>query len=443
MEDFVREIGHGSSLFLLFGDTGVGKSRLLHELIATRLREHNCHTIDFAQSNMDDMAEAFENLASKAGQGDVIAVDHFESASNRAQDQIFKSWQTEGRDKDLNIIIVATSTSFNAFRQLAQQYQVEAKSFQLMPCSTAEVESYLQFRLFPDEASTGLVIPSALKKQIRQGNGVFARLNAIIEREGDSIHPGNAREHSSTNRPAIALGFLAIAIIISGLIFFHQPGLILSPDIVTDMDPGKVDKIILVPVEKQPGDLVEIPAEPEMPTIIEVEESVDLDSETDTPKTNQAELEIVETGQQENLAVTENLEVAVTEPEPDQEQEPEPVQTDWFQQLLDHNLGWIKQGDKQRGTIQIMTIGFDSFNQSAYQAYLDRLSASNIDTDQVRIFRTSAANQVVYSIIYGEYESRREAGQQIQSLPEAIGAASPIPRTTGSIVREIERLENP
>ena len=424
MEDFVREVGHGSSLFLLYGDGGVGKSSLLNQLVATRLREYSCHSIDFAQIDKGDMAEGFERLARAAKQGDVITVDHFESASNRAQDQIFKSWLTEGRDKNLNIIIVATSTSFNAFRQLAQQYQVEAKSFQLMPCSTTEVESYLQFRLFPDEAFDGLSMPSALKKQIRQCNGVLARLNEIIEREGDSIRPGNAQECSSINRSTLALGLLAIVIIISGLIYYHQPGSIST---------SSADNPIPDPV----GEVADVVAhEPEVVKYIEVEDVIEADTTSDIPEPDQIEIELTDVIKEESIVetVTEEPEVPVTEPEP------EPAQTDWFQQLLDNNLDWVKQGDQQRGTIQIMSIGFDRFDQSAYQGYLDRLSANNIDIDQVRIYKTRAGSQVVYSIIYGEYEDRREAGRQIQSLPDVIGADSPIPRTTGSIAREIERL---
>ena len=39
MEDFVRELNQGSALFLLYGESGVGKTRLLQELGQSRLAD--------------------------------------------------------------------------------------------------------------------------------------------------------------------------------------------------------------------------------------------------------------------------------------------------------------------------------------------------------------------------------------------------------------------
>jgi len=40
-------------------------------------------------------------------------------------------------------------------------------------------------------------------------------------------------------------------------------------------------------------------------------------------------------------------------------------------------------------------------------------------------------------VIYGVYESRREAYQNIQHLPEVLKSRGPIPRTIGGIWNEI------
>ena len=453
----MREIEHGSSLFLLYGDTGVGKSRLLDQLVTRRLAEHNCHSLDFEQSDNTDMDEAFGKLAREASQGDVIVVDHFESASNRAQDQIFKSWLTDGRDKNLNVIIVAISTSFNAFRQLAQQYQVEARSFQLMPCSTAEVESYLQFRLFPDDAFGELNMPSAVKKQVRQSNGVLARINEIIERDGDSISLGSARERNLLSRSAPVIGFLTLILAIAGFYYYQQIIPVSSPSIVSDVEEAKSDETDPQSEDDQTVEEAEMVDEPESMKNVEVDNNVEntdvveapiseiTQTEITEPEIAEAELvkpEIAEPQISEPVEVvaTETVEPASTIPDADVADN---SGIDWFQKLLITSLDWIKQGDQQRGTIQVMSIGFDRFDQSAYRTYLDELTGAGIDTSQVRIFKTRAGTQEVYSIIFGEFEDRREANRQIQSLPEVIGADSPIPRSTGSINREIEQFAEP
>ena len=45
-EDFLRELNQGSSLFLLYGEYGVGKSRLLQELSQTRLADRAIYWLD-------------------------------------------------------------------------------------------------------------------------------------------------------------------------------------------------------------------------------------------------------------------------------------------------------------------------------------------------------------------------------------------------------------
>ena len=122
MEDFVREIKRGSSLFLLYGETGVGKTSLLRRLTEHRLTEQKIHWIDFeltaetgtSETTPDDQTSLVERTAEAADEGDVIIIDHFESASNRAQHQIFRSWSTDGKDKSLNLIVSATASSFKS-----------------------------------------------------------------------------------------------------------------------------------------------------------------------------------------------------------------------------------------------------------------------------------------------------------------------------------------
>jgi len=447
LEDFVREISLASSLFLLYGDTGVGKTRLLNQLATKRLADYNCHNIDFAQNNQSDMANVFEQVARDAKPGDVIMVDHFEAASNRAQDQIFKSWLTDGRDKKLNIIIAAISTSFNAFRQLAQQYQVEARSFQLMPCSTAEVESYLHFRLYPDEALGELNIPSALRTQIRSSNGVIASLNKIIERDGDSISLGITQERRSRSPVFLVIGLLTIILAVAGYFYFQQIKPEPSPGKASDAELAKVDEAESPSEEKQLTNGVEIAVE--LTSTQNLEEGGSVEN-TDAVKMsevegNQTQESHTETGEQittnpiDTTEENSNTESVATTLDAEVMEQP---RGDWFQNKLRNTLDWIRQGDQQRATIQLMSIGFDSFNESAFQAYLNKLTTAGIDINQVRVFKTRAAGQEIYSIIYGEFDNRQEANQQIQSLPEALGADSPIPRSAGSIAREIERAEN-
>ncbi|MDH5355493.1 MAG: hypothetical protein OEY09_13690, partial [Gammaproteobacteria bacterium] len=114
---------------------------------------------------------------------------------------------------------------------------------------------------------------------------------------------------------------------------------------------------------------------------------------------------------------------------------------DPFEALLEASLEWIEQSDKTRGTIQVMTIGFDKFVPATFLEYLAQLESYEVDVKQIRVFPSMAGGKVVYSIFYGEYESHREAGLGIKNLPEALRANSPISRTIGSIAKQIARFQ--
>ena len=200
MEDFVREIEDTSSLFLLYGDESVGKSWLLRELTSRRFKPGKFHWLDFKNNNAGSVVKAkaarsslarsapdASKLMEKAGEGELIVVDHFELASNKAQHALFQSWATDGKDKKLNLIIAANSESFNEVRQLAQKNHVEIKSFQLLPSSREEVEAFISFLLFPDNPLRPLSFTSEVSRQIKNCNGVIGNVARVAAQQQDLI----------------------------------------------------------------------------------------------------------------------------------------------------------------------------------------------------------------------------------------------------------------
>jgi len=100
-------------------------------------------------------------------------------------------------------------------------------------------------------------------------------------------------------------------------------------------------------------------------------------------------------------------------------------------------MHWIEGQDNKMGTIQVMMIGSRNFDGEAYYSYLDTLESKKIDVSKIRIYQVSSNGSVEYGVIYGVFESRREAYQNIQQLPEALKSRGPIPRTIGGIWNEI------
>ncbi len=192
MEDFVRELKADASLFLLYGESGVGKTRLLEELKRTRLTDAKIHWIDLkaggsGDGSLVDSNAMIEDTFAGAQPGDIIIADHFEMALQKTRHQLFLSWSTDGVDKRINLIVGSNDKFFDELRQLAKQYQVRVQSFQLMALSPEEAAAFLGFYLFPDRPIGNLSIPAILQEQLSMAQGAIGKIVEIAERAGDQI----------------------------------------------------------------------------------------------------------------------------------------------------------------------------------------------------------------------------------------------------------------
>jgi septal ring-binding cell division protein DamX len=58
------------------------------------------------------------------------------------------------------------------------------------------------------------------------------------------------------------------------------------------------------------------------------------------------------------------------------------------------------------------------------------------------VFKTYTGNREVYSVMYGEFTTRRAAINAIDGLPKGLRDTSPLGRSVGGIWQEIRRLES-
>jgi septal ring-binding cell division protein DamX len=456
MADFTRDIEKGSSIFLLYGIDLVGKSRLLKELANREIENHKFCWINF-KSDDDEAAGSEESsgsdsnnfvnevreLMEAADERDVILADHFELASNKAKHQLFQSWATDGVDKNINLVMATTTGSFNEVRQLAQQYKIKIKSFQLMPCSMSEVEAFLGFYLFPASPLNSLSIPSNIKKQLRSCNGVLGKVIELADQRGKQISIKPDSDSESNNYTVIAAGSLIIMVIVISIIYqYWQPA-----DMPGGSLPVPSDRTITIISDSE--DIVSI-NQPEPDSTDSSDETIPstggldlVDQERITPDIAELEIQSVNNnaaavGQQiepEPSGVA--VEIASNLKSETSKNKNIEQPSSRYQPVLDNSREWIQGQDKNRGTIQIMMIGLESFNEGAYHRFLGKLQSSNIDVSEIRIYQALMNESVVFGVIFGDYESRREASKSIKHLPDALREREPIPRSLGGIWDEI------
>ena len=517
MEDFVRELKGGSSLFLLYGDAGVGKTRLLQELRQNRLTESRIHALDLksaveGDTSKQDRSAEIEALFASAQTGDVIIADHLEMALQKTRHQLFLSWSTDGVDKSLNLIIASNAEGFNELRQLAQQYQVRVQSFQLMPFSSAEVEAFLAFYLYPDQPGGRLGIPAPIRKQLSSAQGNVNEIIAIAERDGAQIGLVQAIPQESIRQGSrIVFGVLALFVVAVGVgwYFFGQGGF--NPPFVNERENQASDVIVRAEDKRETAPTSEapeaaetrepaearVPADTDEPetgasidlaasettapaTGIEADDSTRADSTTApaTVEVNDVESESEAVASAAETASTSKSVEPVTETETQIEAnagilEVEPgtvpeseavidesqlaapddavettapvasaaMVTDRFGQELANSRVWLDARGDGVGTIQILLLRYATFDDRVYYDFVDRLARGDVDVSQLRIFKTLTGGSEVYSVFYGEYDSREAAFRAIASLPQALRDTSPISRSVGGIRQEIRRLD--
>lgn len=507
MEDFVRELNQGSAIFLLYGDNGVGKTRLLQELGQSRLSERAIYWIDLDSGNgsdeilMDRSAEV-EDLFAAAGKGDIIIADHFEAAIKKSRHQFLQSWSTEGIDKQLYLIIASSSESYDELAQLARQYQVKVQSFQLMPFNADEVQAFLGSYLFPDNPSGKLTIPPPLTRQLAAAQGLVGKVIDIVDREASQILSAAAAPKASSRRGGgsvfAILGLFVLALGVGWYLFGQTytdstrdvtttepaPGVVQLTTSVSVAEPKSVAEVAaLNPPEAASGlettaTTSSIGSEPESMSEepasgvdgVDTERTLALDAALanaalelrakisedfdeaaddaasgpvtqvrlilgDEPGTVSDRDAVIDDSIVESWLPTVNeVILAAAEPMPRSRRER-------FEIEIKQSLDWLGQHDDRIGTIQILLLSYANFDIDNYYEFVDGLVQRGVDADKLHVFKTYTGNREVYSVVYGDYASRKAAIRKFGDLPEAIKETSPLGRSVGGLWQEIRQLE--
>ena len=491
VEDIVHELGSGSGLFLVYGDSGVGKTRTLEEMSRGRLGKRKVRWIDLQAGGAGDGAlvdssALIESVFAKAEAGDVIIADHIEMAMKKTRHQLFLSWSTVGRSKNLGLVIVGISHYQAEVEELAQQYEVRLRAVHHRALDPDEAIAFLGFYLYPDRPASKLDVPPLLRKQLSEARGNIGRIIEIAERAGDQISAVVADKSREPRRGSdVVVAVLASVLLVAGCSWYF-----LGADSVSDGSaPAAVETAVpettvasnTGPVEKSEppfaddSNPVESPAETapvvvdaavvELYTESELEDEAVLIAGIDEADiaeiVNASEIE-VKPEEMTAQSSGDDVEPADGASTPDAPQTAESVAVlesapsepdlgDYSVTIGDpdgnrlwrdlaRSSAWIDRMDRRTGTVQFMLLNYERFDEPTYYAFIDRLQAGGVDPDSIRIFKTLTGNQESYSVVYGEFDSWQAASDAKDSLPAVLRETSPIPRSVGGLRDEIQRL---
>jgi len=108
---------------------------------------------------------------------------------------------------------------------------------------------------------------------------------------------------------------------------------------------------------------------------------------------------------------------------------------------LQTSLEWAQDSSRQTGTLQIMMLSRELFDELVYYEYIDKFASRGVDIEKIRIFQTVTQGKEVYSVVFGEFESWKKANIARADVPQPLREYSPIPRSVGGLLDEMQRLD--
>ena len=482
-EDFNREIKDSASLFLLYGEVGVGKTRLLKELVSTRFNQLRVHWVDCDQAenksgSTTELDSVLERALKKANSGDVIVADHFELATNKMKHHLLQTWATDGIDKKFSLIIATGPTGIEEIRNLADRYSLDVKGFQLLPLTRKEVDGYCASVLFPLLVPSPLWMPRQTRRALNEARGLIGNLRDVVALYSHHIVMQGTPSLPSIVKPLWVVSGLVIILLLAGLTYrfipidplksilfnpmkenqveLNQPeGLALSKsDLKMEksqalMKPASTQTILLPQIEmptlpKSSAELTLIESsiikreKSRKIKIAQAEKAQAEKAKNKKAKAEKAKAEKVEAKEIEINEVSIKESVKVESLVRQSQKEPH---SDWFNAELKRSRDWFETVERSRATIQIMSINLDVTTSSTYFSYLKTLQKRGVDVTQLRVYRTRVPENLLFSIVYGSYSSRRMASRSIINLPASLGANQPISRSIGGIWDEISQFD--
>lgn len=510
MEDLVRDLESGAPLFLLYGEPGVGKTRLLRELREIGLAGREVHWLNLGEEDDSrrDRSEEVEELFENAAGRDIVIVDHFESGLQRTRHQLFVSWSTLGRQKQIGMIVASSDRLLDEFCQLAEQYQVEMNSTRQLPFNKAEVTEFLASYLFPDHLSGEITMPTALARQLAGIRGNPGALIEFAERQGKHVGIATPTIGSSWNGNRLVMAIFGVLLLVGGIAWYltaeiprgevttiagkelmgpaPQP---VTAGPVTDAPAGRPAAVPeaansmagpqmaaadpAAGPQSVPATETDVEAVPQIASVaamtalpVEAKPAASA-APVGEPVSTTADgqvagaAEVAAREDERDSTESENISEVVPNrefPEP----APSPPPVSWeelypeelavakepaskpsrFEGDLERSMSWINSRSDRVGTIQILLLSQDKFDAENFYGYVAELSAQQVDPEELRVFKTLTGNTEVYSVVYGEYESRSAALRAIEDLPPVLRDSGPLARSVGGLWEEIRRLES-
>ncbi|MBC8210027.1 MAG: hypothetical protein H8E21_03095 [Gammaproteobacteria bacterium] len=430
MEDLVRRVSQGSSVSLISGVRGVGKSRFLEqfyatyhdrfELVLVRFEAENSIVFSGSETTYTEQSFLKEILRSLKPQSGLI-IDQFDFASSQTQREIFSFYSLHAMDKGLSLIFSAQTDSLQPFIALSESSHLTIGSAELCALDYPEQLEYIRATCCKNPGHSAL-LSGEMKKQLALTGGVYSNLRLFIQHHrGEISCTEPVLQGSFTPAWAIATSVLALIVMLTGGYWFTHSMIRSGQSLSENLDNQPVTESPLqnnsatVPSPPRPVPLQSVVATDVEPIVDNFDSPSSKLPEPNAPAVEQS------VGLTEKASATEKV---------------QPAQSN-LQQRIQATLRWLASSNDHASSIQIMSLDVNKNPEQSLNRYLQELESENIDLDEIKIYRFTKKGRALYGVLYGSYANTVKATESIENLPAALKANSPIIRTIKGINDEI------
>jgi len=431
MEDLVRRVSAGSSLSLISGVRGVGKSRFLRqfytlyqnrfELVLVCFNEQNNLTVagsDLVFSEQSFLTAILPNLK----QGSGLIIDQLDLASPKTQHKIFKFCSDNAHDQGFSLIFSAQSDSLQQFIDFSHSCHFPVERAELSALDYSEQLEYIRAGCCTKPGDYPLMT-APLKKELAATGGVFGKLSIFIQHYNDKINCSETGLQTGFRSSSVLISVVALCLVLL------TGGYLLSEQMNRSSESlsleSTVQNVIQNPLQnnsavvKLPAGVVADSMANSPDELLIPDNGSSSDDSPDSPVSPEAPARAPSTIQVRE-AVAEKI----------------PAKTR-LQQRIQATLEWIASSTEGTASIQIMSLEMKNDAEVLLNRYLQNLDAENIDLNEVKIYQFSKKGRSMYAVLYGSYQSYAVAAESIDNLPVELKANGPITRTIKGINDEI------
>ena len=190
LEDMARQQSQPQTVNLLYGDTGVGKTRLLQEFVTTRVSLPQVTQLQFieggecqntAPGQADIQAFHFSTDTLRSiNAGSIVLIDQFEYAPSDSQRQILDYWGKNSRQLNIKLVLSGSRRIIDDLRNQSIPGTLAVSSVELKPLTQDESVQFVS-HLACKDIHQSVDVTRDVKSRLKLTRGYFSELRGFVE----------------------------------------------------------------------------------------------------------------------------------------------------------------------------------------------------------------------------------------------------------------------